>query len=325
MLGEEAFAELAYLIRKTYEASEGVSDGLPLEIEGEEAFEDRLVGKVGRPAISVEDRPVEIGVSVREPRRALVVEVGQGPLRELVGFEAGRVEPAVAEFDEAAGRSRDRLAMLSGRAGEGKGLERRGWGVTEAGLDLAELRPGASGPELVDARVEHAEGVVVVACEPARVDGTTLARVAREREEVGRRLAKTRDVLAWQRDMAQLDAEEQAARQPTETGRLSSSEIVSYLRSLPALWADSGPDGRQTLATAIFARTEVLGFERMEYELTPDAIELGLDAALPAVYELRGDFGEFGRGERDSPAINDLPITMRLAEPPTPIELVRSA
>ena len=33
----------------------------------------------------------------------------------------------------------------------------------------------------------------------------------------------------------------------------------------------------------------------------------------------------FGRGERDSPATNDLPITMRLAEPPTSHELVRSA
>ena len=32
-----------------------------------------------------------------------------------------------------------------------------------------------------------------------------------------------------------------------------------------------------------------------------------------------------GRGERDSPATNDLPITMRLAEPPAPFELVRSA
>ena len=41
-----------------------------------------------------------------------------------------------------------------------------------------------------------------------------------------------------------------------------------------------------------------------------------------------GDQGEVrktGRGERDSPATNDLPITMRLAEPPEPHELVRSA
>ena len=37
-----------------------------------------------------------------------------------------------------------------------------------------------------------------------------------------------------------------------------------------------GPDARQVLATALFARTDVLGFERMEYELTLDAIELGL-------------------------------------------------
>ena len=133
---------------------------------------------------------------------------------------------------------------------------------------------------------------------PARVDEVTLARVGREREEAGRRLGKTRDVLAWQRDMAQLDAEEQALRQPTETGRLSSSEVVSYLRSLPALWADSGPDGRQAMAIAIFDRMDVMGFERMEYTLTPEAIELGLDAALPTVYELRSDFGVFGRGER---------------------------
>ena len=33
----------------------------------------------------------------------------------------------------------------------------------------------------------------------------------------------------------------------------------------------------------------------------------------------------FGRGERDSPATNDLPITMRLAKPPEPCDLVRSA
>ena len=87
-------------------------------------------------------------------------------------------------------------------------------------------------------------------------------------------------------------------RQPPAGARLTPPEIVAYLRSLPALWADSGPDARQTLATAIFARTDVLGFERMEYELTPDAIALGLDAALPAVFELRDQIGEFGRGER---------------------------
>jgi hypothetical protein len=133
---------------------------------------------------------------------------------------------------------------------------------------------------------------------PTRVDEATLARVGREREEAGRRLGKSRDVDTWQRDMAQLEAEEQAARQPTETVQLSSGEVVSYLRSLPALWADAGPDGRQALATALFASTDVLGFEQMVYELTPDAIQLGLAAALPAVFELTCTIGEFGRGER---------------------------
>jgi len=48
----------------------------------------------------------------------------------------------------------------------------------------------------------------------------------------------------------------------------------------------------------VFARTEVLGFEQLIYELTPAAIELGLAAALPAVFELGCSIAEFGRGER---------------------------
>jgi hypothetical protein len=65
------------------------------------------------------------------------------------------------------------------------------------------------------------------------------------------------------------------------------------------------PDGRQALATAIFARTDVMGFERLEYELTLEAIELGLDAALPAMFELTGTIGESGRGERCSTSMSD--------------------
>ncbi len=51
---------------------------------------------------------------------------------------------------------------------------------------------------------------------------------------------------------------------------------------------------------AIFARLDVLGFERLEYELTPDAMDLGLDAALEPIQDLRSQIGEFGRGERVS-------------------------
>jgi DNA invertase Pin-like site-specific DNA recombinase len=131
------------------------------------------------------------------------------------------------------------------------------------------------------------------------VDELALARIERARDEASRQLARSRDVLAWQAAMARLDAEERVAREPVEAGRLQPAEIVAYLRSLPSLWSDAGPAGRQALATAIFARTDVLGFERLEYELTQDAVELGLNAALPAVLELgTSKIAEFGRGER---------------------------
>jgi hypothetical protein len=74
--------------------------------------------------------------------------------------------------------------------------------------------------------------------------------------------------------------------------------VVTYLRSQPSLWADVGPDGRQALAWALFAKTEVEGYQKMTYELTPDAVELGLQTALPEVFRL--GFGEFGRGEMGS-------------------------
>jgi hypothetical protein len=35
-----------------------------------------------------------------------------------------------------------------------------------------------------------------------------------------------------------------------------------------------------------------------KYELSADAIGLGLDAALPPMMELKGKVAEFGRGER---------------------------
>ena len=47
----------------------------------------------------------------------------------------------------------------------------------------------------------------------------------------------------------------------------------------------------------------------MTYELTPDAVELGLHAALPEVFRL--DFGEFGRGERGSASLTHLSVRPR--------------
>ena len=94
-----------------------------------------------------------------------------------------------------------------------------------------------------------------------RADELTLARIARARDDAGRHLAKTRDVAAWQATMARLDAEERIAREPVETRRHTPPEIVDYTRSLPRLWAHAGPDGRQALVLAIFARLDVLGFQ----------------------------------------------------------------
>ena len=130
------------------------------------------------------------------------------------------------------------------------------------------------------------EAVRLYGEDTGRPDELTLARIEREREEASQRLAKTRDIAGWQATMARLDAEAEVARQPREGRRLAPSGVVAYLRSLPSLWADAGPEGRQALATALFAKTDVLGYQRMEYELTPDAIELGLNAALPTVLEL---------------------------------------
>ena len=63
---------------------------------------------------------------------------------------------------------------------------------------------------------------------------------------------------------------------------------------------------------AIFAHA--LGFERLEYELSADAIALGLDAALPPVMELKGKVAEFGRGERRQTTLRhlDVPASLQL-------------
>jgi hypothetical protein len=47
----------------------------------------------------------------------------------------------------------------------------------------------------------------------------------------------------------------------------------------------------------------------MTYELTPDAVDLGLQTALPEVFRL--DFGKFGQGERGSPLLTHLRVRPR--------------
>jgi phage terminase large subunit-like protein len=55
------------------------------------------------------------------------------------------------------------------------------------------------------------------------------------------------------------ELEEEVARQPREERRLARTDVVGYLRSLPWMWADSGPEGRRAIAAALFAKMDVEG------------------------------------------------------------------
>ena len=71
-------------------------------------------------------------------------------------------------------------------------------------------------------------------------------------------------------------------------------------------FGDSGTDGRRAVAAATLSEIRVLGFERIEYELTREAVDLGLDTALPRTMRLRCSIDEFGRGERSRTRANQL-------------------
>jgi len=98
----------------------------------------------------------------------------------------------------------------------------------------------------------------------------------------------------------------------------------AYLESLPELWAKTSDAGRHAIAEAVFERIDVLGVTDYTFTLTAHAKARGWDAAFSAgVVGVKE--GQSGRGERDSPATTDLPVTMRLAEPPEPFDWLRSA
>ncbi|HUT76273.1 MAG TPA: recombinase family protein [Polyangia bacterium] len=159
--------------------------------------------------------------------------------------------------------------------------------------------------------------------DPEHGDVLAQARITRERDQAALRFAKDRDLGRLEATMARLDAEAQAAvvrpsRVPT------AAEARAYLESLPDLWGKTSDAGRHAIAEAVFERIDVLGVTDYTFTLTAQAKARGWDAAFGAGV-VRVKEGRSGRGERDSPATNDLPITMRLSEPPEPVELVRSA
>ena len=135
---------------------------------------------------------------------------------------------------------------------------------------------------------------------------------------------------------------------------------TSATRSWPSGWDGScgelvrrpssiGPASRR-VSLETFERIDVLGARDFTLTLTAAAKARGWDAAFgPSVLRLDANLGrgyslglgaahkdtetgnstheedQSGRGERHSPATNDLPITMRLAEPPEPFDWLRSA
>lgn len=70
---------------------------------------------------------------------------------------------------------------------------------------------------------------------------------------------------------------------------------------------------------------DVLGFKRLDYKLAPDAIELGLNAALPATLELQVQVGEFGRGETYRAVMSDEGAVLRFVRAPSSESRVQTA
>ncbi len=116
--------------------------------------------------------------------------------------------------------------------------------------------------------------------------------------------------------MTMLDGQEAAAKEvrPVE---MPANEVADGLRDLPGVW-DAAPASRKAIAESLFERIDVLGLQQMRIAPTQAAIAHGLA-------EVWGRSVGYGRGERNSPATNDLPITMRLAEPPEPWAWLQSA
>jgi hypothetical protein len=88
--------------------------------------------------------------------------------------------------------------------------------------------------------------------------------------------------------------------------------------------AASSPEAGQLIAASLFAETSALlgGSSATAGRRTRSAEAWGRSSRGSCISRT---MRWFGRGERDSPATTDLPITMRLAEPPEPFDWLRSA
>jgi hypothetical protein len=102
--------------------------------------------------------------------------------------------------------------------------------------------------------------------------------------------------------------------------------VVTERPCSPPRIATSGTSdaGRRAIAEAVSGRIVVLRATDLTFTLTAHARARGWDAAF-GVRVVSTKEGQSGRGERGCPATTDLPVIMRLAEPPEPCEWLRSA
>ena len=178
------------------------------------------------------------------------------------------------------------LPLMRGRHATGRGYPMN-WYEDTVGDLLGQASLGADVVAKVVAELQQ----------DAAPDPLLLARVRRERSTATLRLERDRDVEAWQETMRRLDAEEAAASSAMQEA-IPADQVVDYLRNLPETWRRAaGGRGRRMVAQSLFTGVQALGFREIEFELTRNAVALGLAAALPAEgLELR--VSGYGRGER---------------------------
>jgi hypothetical protein len=158
--------------------------------------------------------------------------------------------------------------------------------------------------------------------EAPAIDSFAMARISRDREIAASRFVRDRDVEALQRSLARLDEEEATARSRS-SDVVTADTALRYLRDLWSLWHDTEPQGRRAIAEAAFDRIDALGLDLVLHP-SAEAERHGWGAAFGSE-PLVCSIGQSGRGERHCPATTDLPVTMRLAEPPEPFDWLRSA
>ena len=128
--------------------------------------------------------------------------------------------------------------------------------------------------------------------------------------------------MAWAATWERLDREE-AEAQAVEMSRPTPHEVADALADLQTLFADAAPETKHRIVRALFDKVEVLGPSEAWLYPSVEAEARGWAAAMSG--EFRVEVRKTGRGERGCPATTDLPVIMRLAEPPEPCEWLRSA